>query len=305
VLNLLQPSGSWSQTNGYDAIWRMTNIASPAGAFRYSYNSSVSPLVSGISLPNGANIANSYDSLARLTQTALNNSYGHTLDGYTYSPDALGMRTNVTRNFGLMTSSVSAGYDKINQLTSWIGKEAGGTLRLNEQLSYAYDAADNLRYRTNNALAQTFTVDPANELTNIAHTGTLTVSGNTPVPAASVTVNGQLAQANADFTFAAANNTLVNGQNSFTNIAVNPYGLTVTNILTVNLPATNTLRYDNNGSLTNDGARSFGYDTENELTNVTLAGSWRSDFLYDGLQRRRVERDFSWNGGAWPRGSNR
>jgi hypothetical protein len=36
-LSLTQPSGLWSQSYGYDAEWRMTNITSPAGAFGYAY----------------------------------------------------------------------------------------------------------------------------------------------------------------------------------------------------------------------------------------------------------------------------
>ena len=48
--------------------------------------------------------------------------------------------------------------NQIGQITSWTGYESNGTARLNEQLGYAYDAADNLQYRTNNARVQTFTV---------------------------------------------------------------------------------------------------------------------------------------------------
>ncbi|MFZ1074006.1 MAG: RHS repeat-associated core domain-containing protein [Verrucomicrobiia bacterium] len=72
-----------------------------------------------------------------------------------------------------------------------------------------------------------------------------------------------------------------------------------TNILTLNLPSSVTLNSDGNGSLTNDGSRSFGYDAENQLTNITLAGQWKSDFVYDGFNRRRIARDFVWQSGAW------
>jgi RHS repeat-associated protein len=299
-LNQLQPSGSWAQTSyGYDSVWRMQSLASPSGSFGYTFNGAASPLVSGITLPNTAWVTNTYDSLARLSYTALVNSSGHALDGYTYANDALGSRTNVTRDFGLMKSSAAAGYDKIGQITSWTGRETNGTLRLNEQLGYVYDPADNLHYRTNNALVQTFTVDAANELTGVGRTGTFTESGNTPAPAASVTVNKQAAQTYADFTFAAAGWTLNNGQNSFTNVAINPYALRATNLLTVNLPVSNTLLYDNNGNLTNDGMRSFAYDSENELTNVSAAGQWATAFVYDGLGRRRIVQDFAWQGGSW------
>jgi RHS repeat-associated protein len=125
------------------------------------------------------------------------------------------------------------------------------------------------------------------------------LSGVTPAPATNFTVNGQPAQTYGDFTFARTNLTLANGQNTFTNIAQNVYGVAVTNTFTVNLPQSVNLGLDNNGNLTNDGTRSFNYNTENELTNIFVAGQWRSDFIYDGLGRRRIARDYSWNGSAW------
>jgi RHS repeat-associated protein len=148
-------------------------------------------------------------------------------------------------------------------------------------------------------LAQTFTTDAANELTGVTRTGTFTESGATPAPATSVTVNGLAAQTYGDFTFARTNLTLASGNNTFTNIAQNSYGVRATNILSLNLPASVNLNSDGNGNLTNDGTRAFGFDCENQLTNVTLIGQWRSDFVYDGLNRRRIARDFVWQGGAW------
>ena len=300
VLTLAQTGTNWVQSYGYDAGWRLTNVVSPAGTFAYSYNfQPSSTLVSGIALPNGASITNGYDSLGRLTQTALNNYWSYTLDGYGYKLDSLGLRTNVVRNLGLTNSSVTAGYDNIGQLTVWAAKEASGIPRLNEQLGWAYDAAHNLHTRNNGNLAQTFTTDAANQLNSVGRTGTFTLSGATPAPATNVTVNGQPAQIYNDFTFACTNLSLANGANSFTSIAQNVYGLLATNTLTLSLPTNVSLTYDNNGNLTNDGTRSFAYDADNQLTNVTLAGSWRSDFVYDGMNRRRIERDFVWQSGVW------
>jgi RHS repeat-associated protein len=204
-------------------------------------------------------------------------------------------------DFRIMRADAQAGYDAIGELTSWAGREANGTLRLNEQLGYGYDAAGNLNLRTNNALVQNFSVNSLNEITSVARSGTLTVSGNTPAPAGSVTVNGQPALTYADFTFVSSNGVaLNNGPNSFTNIAKNYYGnVAVTNTVNVSLPQTVALQYDANGNLTNDGIRSFGYDPENQLTNVTVAGQWREDFFYDGLNRRRIARQYSWVSGTW------
>ena len=153
--------------------------------------------------------------------------------------------------------------------------------------------------RTNNALVQTFTVDSLNQLSNVTRSGTLTVSGALPAPPSSVTVNGAAAQTNGDFTFAATNNTLTNGANTFTIIAHNIYGVGATNSQVVNLPATVSFQYDGNGNLTSDGTRVFNYDAENQLTNVFASNQWRVGFVYDGLNRRRITRDYTWQSGAW------
>jgi len=296
----LDVGSTWSQHYSYDSARRLYALSSPAGAFGYGYAvAPASPLVSTINLPNGATITNGYDVVARLTQTSLNNHWGHTLDGYAYQYDLLGERTNLTRNLGVTASSITVGYDRIGQLTSWGAMETNGAARLNEQLAWAYDAAGNLRTRTNGALVQTFTVDAMNELTNVSRTGAFTLGGATPAPATNVTVNGQVAQMYSDFTFARTNLTLANGQNNFTNIAVNKYGVKATNTLTANLPQSVILEYDCNGNLTNDGLRSIAYDTENQLTNVTADNLFKKEFAYDGLNRLRIKREFVWLGSVW------
>jgi hypothetical protein len=59
------------------------------------------------------------------------------LDGYTYRYDLLGQRTGISRNNGFSSSTVSAGYDAIGELTSWSANEPDGAARFNEQLIYA------------------------------------------------------------------------------------------------------------------------------------------------------------------------
>ena len=66
----------------------------PLDGYTYGYQPA-SALVTAISLPNAANINNSYDTLARLRQTALVNYWGHTQDAASYIPDPLGLRTNL------------------------------------------------------------------------------------------------------------------------------------------------------------------------------------------------------------------
>ena len=160
------------------------------------------------------------------------------------------------------------------------------SLRLNDQLSLGFDKAHNLQSRTNGALVQTFNLDRANEVTNITRIGTLTVSGAMPAPATIITVGTNAAERYGDLTFAATNQTLISGTNTFTIVAQNTYGTNATNVATSYLPSPILLAYDSNGNLTNDGTRSFFYSAANQLTNVigtnvTAAGSWKSEFVYD------------------------
>jgi len=284
----------------YDGIWRLTNLTSLAGSFSYGYPASASALVQSIALPNFAAINNQYDALNRLSSTALVNYWGHALDGVGYAYGLPDLRTGITRNFGLSSNTVTVGYDNLGQITGWTASEPGGAPRLNEQLGYGYDAADNLHLRTNGALVQTFTVDYLNQMSNVTRNGTFTLAGSLPAPTLGVTVNGSLAQTNGDFTFARANLTLAGGGNtSFTIVAANAYNVKSTNTLSVSLPATVTLQYDGNGNLTSDGTRMFAYNAENQLLSAYVTNLWRSDFVYDGLARRRIETDYAWQNNNW------
>ena len=57
--------------------------------------------------------------------------------------------------------------------------------------------------------------------------------------------------------------------------------------------------YDLNGNLLNDGTRGFDYDDENQLIRVTATNAWKTEFTYDGKMRRRIVKEFTWNGSSW------
>ena len=118
------------------------------------------PLVDALNLPNGALITNKYDNVARLLSTRLLNSSASALDSQSYAYNLAGQRiaeTNLAGDYRNYT------YDNAGELLTAIGKEAGGvTTRMQEQLGYAYDAAGNLNFRTNNTLIQNFNVNNLN-----------------------------------------------------------------------------------------------------------------------------------------------
>jgi RHS repeat-associated protein len=296
-LTLAQPGGLWSELYGYDSSLRLATIYSPAGTFGYTYNGAGRQIQS-LSLPGSGNsIAGTYDAAGQLLATAL--THGTTvLDSQAYVYDANGNRTSVTRTDG---SHVNYGYDYASQLTSATGYEPNGTtLRKNENFSYQYDPAGNLAARQNNTLWQTFTTDGANELVNVArdNDALLTVAGVLNGHPSGLTVNGQAAAVYNDLTFAAAGVAINDGLNTFTAV-VTTASSPMTNSMTMMLPASANLTYDLNGNLTSDGQKGYGYDCANELASETVTNGWRNEFVYDGLGRRRVRKEYSWSGGAW------
>lgn len=297
-LGVAAPNASaWAQTYGYDAAKRLTNVTSPAGTFNYTYEVGQASSVSLLTLPNGAYITNSFDSMTHLLSTVLKNSGGSVLNSHAYDYNVGNQRTRQTFTAG---NYLDYAYDPIGQLQTALGKEAGGaTSRLHEQFGYGYDAAWNLNFRTNNALVQNFGVNNLNELSSVTRSGTLTVAGTTTSPATNVTVNALTATLYSDSTFAKTAFPLVDGTTNFTAIARDSYGRTDTNTVTVNLTTTNTLVYDLNGNLRTNGTQVLEYDDENQLTSVTVSNAWRSEFVYDGKFRRRIRKEFTWAGAAW------
>ena len=289
-LDLQQPNGAdWVQSYGYDLAGRMTGVASAAGTFSYIYNpglagtTSSSSLTSKIALPNGAFITNTLDGNARMLGTWLKNSANGVLDYSGYSYNQGNQRTNIVRGATNSAGATNASYanytyDPIGQVTSDLAYEPGGsTPRLNEQLTFGFDPAGNLAYRTNNALIANFQVNSLNELTANTNGGTLTVVGTTTSLNISVTVNGSNALSYKDATFAATNMPLTT---TYTAVASDGYGRTASNTANVNLATNVTFQYDLNGNLTNDGLRSFAYDDENQLVQVWATNQWLSQFSY-------------------------
>ena len=298
-LSLAQPYASaWQQSYTYDALKRLAGVTSPAGAFGYGYSGGTPPaasaLVRHINLPNGAFITNTWDA-GRLVGTFLKNSSGTNLNSHEYLHEAF-RRSRQTFKDG---NYVFYTYDNIGQLQRTTPREATGADRDFERRGYGYDSAGNLAYRTNYANGQTFAVNDLNQLSSVTRNNSFySVSGFTTVTPTSVSLTGTGALGNvevySDNTFSRIW-ALQNGTNIITAVATDALGRSDTNTVTFNLPSTVSFTYDANGNLTSDGARSFGYDDENQLT--TAQGSdWRSEFVYDALGRRRITREYAGGG---------
>lgn len=168
-LSLQQPSGTWSQTFGYDSGRRLQTVTSPAGTFTYSYSTGVGSAISAsmlwkkLALFNGgsAYITNVFDTSGRLTATLLNSSTNVTLNSHGYGYNQFNQRTNQTF-FGGSTAAYS--YDTIGQL-----KVSNSSIN-SEDRGYVYDAAWNLNVRTNDGVTTTFAVNVKNELSTVGVT---------------------------------------------------------------------------------------------------------------------------------------
>ena len=327
-------AAAWAQSYYYDPARRLTNVTSGAGAFAYQFAPGVQGLPSMVTLPNGASIVNSYDTVARVKSTALKNSLLANLDCHLYYYNLAGQRTTQSRLYG---DYVNYTYDNAGQLKTARGAESGGSpSRLQEQFGYNYDAAGSLGCRTNNALIETFAVNSANELATAAPSGTLTLAGGTVPSATNVTVSGDAGGTAAlyhDSTWALPGVALPNGSATYIATARNAQGGEATASVGVTLPATVSYIYDGNGNLISDGNRNFAYDDspreikargsrdalavsrvlaaatssptrsisrgKNRLTSVWVTNVWRTDFAYDGKMRLRQRTERAWNGSGW------
>src|SRR5207249_7656846 len=157
-LTLQQPTGTWTNGFTYDAAHRLSTVTSPVGTFNYQYpNNQPSTLIQKLVLPNTSYITNTYDNVARLAGTYLDNSSNTILDKSEYLYNAGNQRIRFTRTDG---SYYTNSYDNIGQL-KWVDSTVAS-----EDKGYLYDAAWNLSKRTNNTGTDTFSVDSKNQYTS-------------------------------------------------------------------------------------------------------------------------------------------
>jgi YD repeat-containing protein len=160
-----------------------------------------------------------------------------------------------------------------------------------QRYAYGYDPAGNRRFEQVDDTARSWTHDALNRLVTQAGGGVLRFVGSVNEPAA-VTVAGQPATVSSEGVFEAGVPVAL-GTNTVAVTATDPGGNTATATYAVDVTDdARTFTYDANGNLTVDGTRSFEWDARNQLVAVTV-GTHRTEFVYDGLQRRvrQVEKD--------------
>jgi YD repeat-containing protein len=43
----------------------------------------------------------------------------------------------------------------------------------------------------------------------------------------------------------------------------------------------------------------YDYDDADRLTRITVTNAWKTEFTYDGLSRRRIMKQYGWQGSGW------
>jgi len=174
---------------------------------------------------------------------------------FTFSYDALGRRTGLTRPNGVNTSYT---YDSLSRLLSVLNQTGNTTV---DGAAYAYDAAGNRTSKTAlpSNLASAYTFDPVYELTKVLQ-GTTTKESYTYDA-----VGNRTYQPGVPYTYNSSNEMLTREGVPYTYDADG-----------------NTLSKTNGSGMT-----SYAWDFENRLTSVTLPGTGGVvSFQYDPFGRR-------------------
>ena len=151
----------------YDAKNRLVEQHDPAsGVYRLAYDAA--DRRSGLTYPNGVTTEYDYDQANRLTDLLTRDPQGNVLDGYAYTYDAVGNRTQMR---SLRDSAVhDYTYDSVDRLTRW----QRGPDRFE---AYAYDEVGNRQQLEDERGVITYSYDDANRL--LQEVRTLTGGGTT------------------------------------------------------------------------------------------------------------------------------
>ncbi|MBK6686378.1 MAG: hypothetical protein IPG45_18055 [Deltaproteobacteria bacterium] len=300
-------TASYSDEATFDTRGRVSAVTNNLGAFSYAYMGQ-SNRVDFVNYPNGMKVDYSYYgattdfllSQIKNLSAAVPPTVISQFD-YTYNPDRT-INTWAQLQNGV-TTTWTFGYDPIQQLTSAVRRNSGGTVIRDER--YGYDGAGNRIQVTEDGVARNAQVNNLNQLTSERGYGKTKFTGTLNEPA-TVTVNGQpavvkSADGGVPYTFE-ADVDLASGGNTVTVVATDGNGNVRTNQYSV--PTTGVVQnyeYDLNGNTrfekTAAGVvvREFQWDQENRMVKI-IAGTKESQFTYDGESKRVRIREL--DGGA-------
>ena len=170
---------------------------------------------------------------------------------------------------------------------------AGDTPWQAYQFSYQYDPTGNPSQQDKNGLVFSNSFNHLNQNVATVPGGSLAVLGRVNYAGGTVTVNSVQAQISPDLIFAATGIPFTMGTNALDTVFTDPFGR-YTNRETLVVVSQKSYGYDSNGNLTNDGRMAYFWDDENRLVAVRNAktGALIQENRYDGLGRRREKVEF-------------
>jgi RHS repeat-associated protein len=289
-----------AQSASYDALGRVTVWTNALGSFTNVYVGATGLIATNFA-PFGKKTIFSYLDTThdQRLQTIWNqNVDGSTLSKFDYAYDALGNITNWTQQVDNTATNVwLAQYDPVNQLLAVTirGNTIAGAIL--KQYAYGYDLAGN---RTSEQIGNGTGASPvvisqssynsANQLTTrTGGSGPMQFAGSLDEPG-TVMVNTNAAVMNNLTTNFVGYASVTNGTNVIpitatdysNNSRTNKYQVIVTNTV-----GSQTLAFDLNGNMTNDGAGiTYEYDAANRTVAINRGTTNRTEFAYDGAGRR-------------------
>ena len=314
-------TANYSEEYTFDNRSRVKEVINNLGAFEYTYIGQ-SGRVDYVDYPNGMKTDYTYTDATgdhRIRQIKhLNGATSPRLISrfdYTYHPDR-NIKTWKTRQNGAAAEQWIFDYDAALRLSAAVRKNAN-TQTVLEQFNYGYDKSGN---RTSITTSSTHTNYPANNLNQtIAEQGfgKTKFSGTLDEPAI-VMVNDESAKVTSDggsapYTFEAMVD-LKKGDNSVTINATDGNENTVTQTYSINTRGIQKrLEYDSGGNLRYERRanravvlREYEWDAKNRLRAIQngavgseIDGTKRSEFEYDGSDRRVRIIEKTYDGTAW------
>ena len=270
----------------FDALARATTETNVLGTFAYTYDGPTNRLAT-VTYPNGQTSEYAYfgNSGDRRLQT-IHHRYPNAamLSKFDYTYDPVGNIQTWRQQADTAAVTWSYGYDAADELVGAIKRDTDVVQTVLNRYAYGYDAAGNRTIEQIDDAVTGATFNVANELVSRQASGKMVFKGTVSEPA-TVTVGTTPAVVSASNQFEAAV-PVVSGSNSITITARDASGNIATRQFTVpNTGSSGSFTYDANGNLTSDGTRTFEWDARNQLLAVTV-GTHRSEFAYDGQQRR-------------------
>jgi len=313
-------TASYSEEYAFDAYDRIEEVSNNLGTFNYVYVGQ-SNRVDYMNYPNGMRTNYTYtnvngDHLIQQIKHLNSNTTPGVISqfDYTYRQDR-NIQTWSTVQNGASPKQWTFGYDAVLRLTSAVRKDSD-TQAVLEKLSYGYDKAGNRTSVTTDGAHRNYTANTLNQTMTEQGFGPTIFSGTLDEPAL-VTVNGQSAKVvsdkgNAPYTFEALVD-LAEGDNTVTIEATDGNNNTTTQSYSVFTDGVQKqLVYDLNGNLIFEKdvngiiLREFEWDVKDRLISIQNAavglekiGTKRSEFVYDGFDRRIQIKEKTYNGTIW------